>query len=831
MRQFQYLFLLLLISSPSFGFGKKMTDKRPDAAAELLSAFQGTCGSQGAATAAASAQTNLLVTLIETLKSTDACKPYVSSLSQIQTAATQIQALQSSPAYASYQTDQNEIQVLTLALQNTSATSSEYVQIQNTIQTVQNQMYTDQATYNYAKQSVQNSLLVSNSASMLSFGQQMIGANSSTSATTLDQCLAQSPIAALELGSNLLAYGGTFLPAVFGAGVSGIAQLFNLGAEMFRDGQYDAAITEAEADQMPDALNCALESMTDSYCTVSDSYSLVELARENRAPDYTALPLWKGIDLLGRQLPALLNWLQQIENGVPPQQISQATTQIGAINELLNVQEVNLSAIAGINTAIAQYNSISDPSIKNSVLINGIATSALSMAGISTVNGAMAVTSNTDFNTFQASPFVWACWLVNGYTPYTGWDANCPNPGVDNPTSGLPSQLQMADYASILTAKGALLPQILLKFNENWKSAEIQVEALANSDFARVIVTNAVDLISDARENSNGNPLSARQVLANIDAFIQSMIDYNYSGNPQLPVMLSLEKAKIDEAIQQIDGTDANLCPPMPPTMVPGHTQASSAPAHQSAAPPAISPEPSPSPSPSLIPVSPEDCENRRLVRIFTIFGLQNGTQGLSTEIQDLVNTDLQNRFQSGEFPKSKTDLLKTAGSDLYVRLAEVGLGDLGALTDDLNSARGDYETNIRAFREFFENAFEQALEHEAVLTQGEIEANGPNRPHGQKLAQLCMFWLFTANIPGSKYSAGGNWPSPRAEQICSAADYYNGNVNADAKGAFIPAFKISDLVNQLGSATFADRVCTYHNYKIHNQASTLFSGGLNSPQ
>jgi hypothetical protein len=323
---------------------------------------------------------------------------------------------------------------------------------------------------------------------------------------------------------------------------------------------------------------------------------------------------------------------------------------------------------------------------------------------------------------------------------------------------------------------------------QNWKTIEPKVEALANTDFTRSITTNAGALIAAAFEPSDGNPLSPVAVLRNISAFIQGMIDYDYKSNPQLPTQLTLEKAKVDLALQQLEGNDAETCPADP------------------------------------LPVSPQECQTQRLIKLFGIFGLENGSQVFSTDLQNLVSTDLQNRFNSNEFPDDKAEILKAAGMDLFIRLQEAGLGDLDPISTDLNNARGDYETSIRTFREFFAKAVDQAILHELILTAGESATAGPNRPHGQKLAQLCMFWLTTANIPGSKYKSAENWPSAKAQAACEGAEYYNANDGLTPSGTFKPAFNIAELEKALDGMPFDRRVCVFHSYKTRNRANTLYT-------
>lgn len=821
---------------------QKMTDNRPDMASNLQAAFGGSCSSQGAFTAAAQAQNQQLQNAIIELKTSQACAPFVAQIEQMSQAAAQIQATQNSASYRQYQSDQNQIQILTLALQNPSLSSSDVAALSTQLQTTRGNLYSDQATYEAARQTTRSSLIANGANSVLSLGSSLVSTNS---ATDFRQCLQQSPsYMSLALGANLVAAGGSFLPTVYGAGLSAISSLVGIGAQMFSEAQYDSALTEAQWNMMPDALNCALESLTDSYCNVRDSLILTKLANANKNPNFTEMPLYQGIDILGHQLPSLIAWLQKIENGVPPQNAAQAIIQVGAINEELTVEESNISAIAGINTAIAQYNSYAaNPNAANQEFLNGIASSALGLSGASSSGGGTSF-SSSPFTQFQSNPVVWACWLINGYFPFTTFaaaGAKCLDPSavIGSTLNGVPSQSQLVTYLNALTSNGAQVPQVVANINSNWASAESQVQTIVDEDFGRLVVTDSNGLIANANEALNGNPFKPREVLGNIQKFIDNMIVFSgqYGAtNPSLLQYLETEKAKISAVTAQIDNAITGApCPqpsstlahpnPFPnpsngPAVLPFGPRISLAAADLAA-------DPAPSPTPQ-----PTSCMSQRLVQIYTILGLENGTQGFVQEIQDLVNTDLQNRFSASQIPSGVNDILETAGTDLYIRLSEVGLGDLQPITDDLVTAEGDYQSNIRSFREFYQDAFEKTLDRQWELAQNDNNPKeGPYRIQGQKFGRLCLLWFLSANIPGSKFDAGLNFPDDHVQKLCMNAAYYDANGKTDSNGNFTPVFAIRDLAQNMGSSSFQDRVCAYHDFKLHSLAQSLIAGSSSAPQ
>src|SRR4051812_48900706 len=74
-------------------------DQRVDAARDVVTAFQGSCVTTGRWTQAALAHSQALITVMEELKATDACKPFVSTLATIQGLGSQIQSLVQNQSY------------------------------------------------------------------------------------------------------------------------------------------------------------------------------------------------------------------------------------------------------------------------------------------------------------------------------------------------------------------------------------------------------------------------------------------------------------------------------------------------------------------------------------------------------------------------------------------------------------------------------------------------------------------------------------------------------------------------------------------------------------
>src|SRR6185369_13795205 len=97
------------------------------------------------------------------------------------------------------------------------------------------------------------------------------------SSSGIQACLTQYPEVAIELASNLLAIGGSFVSPVYGAIGAIVGQLINLGVEVFRSSASNDALWSLYQAQLPSALGCGLESMTELYCDANDSFELLQV--------------------------------------------------------------------------------------------------------------------------------------------------------------------------------------------------------------------------------------------------------------------------------------------------------------------------------------------------------------------------------------------------------------------------------------------------------------------------------------------------------------------------------------------------------------------------
>jgi len=665
---------------------------------------------------------------------------------------------------------------LTLALQSATPGSTEATNLETAISALRLQMFSDQADYDVDRQVSRRSLLVNQSTAILDWGHQLVTTSSSP---TLAECLRQSPSAVIGMATNLASYGGSFLPGILGAAVSFVGQLISTGLELLREDQYDKTKFASQRNEMPDSLNCALESMTELYCQATDSYTLLDLARRNRLVRYEASPLWKGIDVIDRQLPSLLQWLNEIQNEVPPQDLYQAEKQSAVLKEFYLLNKQSKFAQARINDGLEQARVAGSPDAKQNVLVNAITDLALELAGPSSFSGGSSSSEKSPFSAYNSDSVVWACWLVLGdIDPST-----CP--AGPSGTFGSVSKAELAKYIQYTLHLDAQSPATGPLLNNNWNTFVGKVTVHRQFGFQ---TNDCHQCRRDSRERASA--------IERQPGFSLRCFGKHLALHPR-PHQLWLEqstfkndagsrKAMVDEALRQLTAPDSQVCPAT---------------------------------------TSSRECQVSRITAIFDLFGLRNGSHGFLEDMKALVNIDIQTRFSNGEIPKTAADILKASGEDLFIKLQTAGSLDLDPMASDLATARADIEENVQVFRQFFLPAFQASVRREYNFANQESMSDGPNRPHGQRLAQLCMYWLITGNIPNSSDETRANWPDAETRNMCLSTRYFNANVNPDLQPSApeTPAFRLEALNGKIGGAPFAKRVCTLHKFKIQNRANTLY--------
>ncbi|MFN9066224.1 MAG: hypothetical protein ACK5V3_03280, partial [Bdellovibrionales bacterium] len=111
--------------------------------------------------------------------------------------------------------------------------------------------------------------------------------------------------------------------------LSTIVDFFERLATAKKLAQFDLALGST-------AITCAMEKMNDVYCSAQDTLNAIEKIG-SRFHDNKQDPVWSGVELLEKQIPTLLSWLQKLKSGGGAGTVSDAVKQAE-----IELQEVNL---------------------------------------------------------------------------------------------------------------------------------------------------------------------------------------------------------------------------------------------------------------------------------------------------------------------------------------------------------------------------------------------------------------------------------------------------------------------------------------------------------
>ncbi len=474
----------------------------------LINAFQNSCSSSGRWTDIALKQNDRMVSMFKDLKNNDPCKAVSGSLASIQNLSVQISLLLKNDSFSRYRQAEEKLQELTLALQ-TSQDKSLSQALGNELIKTKLELASARAHDAAISDLNEKNQYEKATAQFAQYIQNLIMESSSIS-----QCLRESPGAAVQLASNLVSLGGSFISPVYGAGAAIVGQLINLGIEFITKQEIDEAVFELYKAKMPQALTCGFESLAASYCQANDAFDLLELQAKsypnnNKSPH----PIWKGMDLLNRRLPRLFQWINKVRNGVTPNDPSEAAKQNRIWEKIYKLDSMNRIVLGMFNENQRLYNKAQgNPTIQESILFQTIRNISWFLANPPS-------RTSTPFADFNSESNLYSCWLAQGPPSVTG----TPCPDYDN-------TVNLSRYINEHFIKNADFISVF----SNWKSILDIVSKTVEVAFSETITVDPESLVTAAFESSADN-LSPFDIIGEVIEFLDQMQD---GGNPRRPGLI-----------------------------------------------------------------------------------------------------------------------------------------------------------------------------------------------------------------------------------------------------------------------------------------------------
>lgn len=729
---------------------------RPDSAPGLIEAFRGGCVSSGKWTDAARSHTQSLQDLFRKLGKDHPCNAFVTRLALIEDYTQSINQLLADESFRSYRVQEENAKELTLAIAQTSDPALQAA-LQDALIEVQVEIARARAESVISKDVNRQDRLKTYSQNLTRYTQQLLA-----DAGDLTTCLRTSPETAVEIATNLIAMGGSLVSPIYGAGSQVIGTLINLGIEAARQSATEQAIWELYGVQMPTALSCGLEAMTELHCQATETHALLTLSAEEQVSRSGAGPeagsAREVLELYSRHLPLLIEWLRELKNGIPPSNSSEAGRRIEAYNRIRQIENQDLLTKADLTQLDRSYQLEPDPRERVSLLITFVRNTANAISPTHT-NG-----YNPTFSSISTNAFQFACWLARGYGA-SDCEKITLQPGTD-----------VESYI-----RGVLAPHLSLEpIHDHWGQIVSAALQRANADY---LETNSLDSRAILQKAKERPPLelSTREILGRIDDFLAAM-----ELHPETPAdrltLLRQTRRMITETTAIIDLPDTEQGPRV-----------------------AVSPSPAPSPSPVPAPLDPDKEFRERVQQIYTLLRLKDGPQFFFERISRFIEWDLNDRMNRGELAGEIGEILKYLGGDIRSRLLAPGSDNIQEISSDLSKARQITEGNIDIFRDFFKTSLAKSVSKLHAASRPPFEdLEGADRPNGQQLGQLCALLLVSG-------ASDSSWPAEVDWKLCEQASYYYpGNPRTT------PSIRLGALREELRASsdqTRKHRMCGYHRY------------------
>lgn len=661
---------------------------RPDVAEDLIDAFASGCSSHGQWTNIALGHTNSIINVLNKIKTSGPCKSLNDDLSQIKALDSQLKFLLNNTDYIAYRSSQENIQELTLALQDPKLDPG----LRTALATA---LTTEQVQFTSLKSKGVTQSFLNASATMGSTMRSLVA-----QAGDMSYCFQESPASALKLATNAMAVGGSFITPVIGAGIGALGALLNGVIDYTRNHATNEALWNAYSSKMPLALTCGLETMTKLYCQASDALELIEFQKSNY-PENGAPPnsFWTGMDILNRRLPVLTKWLFQVKTGVSPSDSTEAQKQIQIWQKIQNLENTDISVVGGLNGTIQLYKSKNTSEAdKLNLLTNAIVGFANGVAP----NCSMGMTCSGPLSSFASTTYYYTCWLVDGYRDVSkGTDPNCPLYKQSDESIEQYVRKNLVGHANIDLLES------------NWKSIFKAAKALADIEFAQTITLNPAELLRQAYFHDQDN-VSPHDVLVMLRDYVKYLLNSDMAKNPNDVPVMTKTLSQINKTLEIIEDR--------------WHPQNSK-------------------PAPSE-PSNDDSMAMSRVRELIEQLDLKHSARAFLQVVSELALTDIQNHLDRGELPTNISEILKTAGVDIRTALSASGVEYLGVVTNDINNSRNQTEDNITNFRKYFGPSLIRAIQKLDEMAhppgqKGEPEF-GVNRPHSQTLAKLCMLTIST---------------------------------------------------------------------------------------
>lgn len=289
-------------------------------AQQLISYFGSGCSVQGDWTKGALSQAQALIATLESIQKDPACQSTAGSIAQLN-------QLKDLTYRLSYSSNESEIlaheraeQELLLAYSEADITQKPLILSQLRFVQIELAKLTgyetaDKANLRLSEHQQSLDLLVAGTQTLL----QQTVANQS--------CWTEKPALLQGIGSLVGAVASSAASASLALPLSAGVQLTGMIIDFARKMKISKQINTIARGLQATAYQCTFESLAQQWCGANDAINAIELKARATVSKEPEDVLWEGVKLIDRDLPVLLDWLEQVRAGVEPANLSAAEMQ------------------------------------------------------------------------------------------------------------------------------------------------------------------------------------------------------------------------------------------------------------------------------------------------------------------------------------------------------------------------------------------------------------------------------------------------------------------------------------------------------------------------
>jgi hypothetical protein len=530
-------------------------------------------------------------------------------------------------------------------------------------------------------------------------------------------CLIKSP----TLLSSLSSIGTSFAAAMVTGGASlGYAAASNVLGYVFeyiRKSDLNKDIQKLGQATYVSAYQCVLESISNQWCQAQEASDLIDLKMSyaKTEPDTFS----KGVRILNRELPVLIDWLNSVRAATDPQNSSISNRQIDFLNRDNALRGWRLKSIGLIGEEKvklpASLNSDQDKARQFTILKNAIA--SMSPRSEGPKNPIL------DIATAREIPWIIAGIPIDDVPSATDSGGNVVVTSLNSFTPKLfLAEPKLANYYPLDPA------EIEKGINDLFQQAEDTLSQQRNN----VLLADPEILFWDAETPRNVGNIRGIQPIESINNIL---IYFNRHFSKEFQYLYSQSQAQLQDHIDDPYNNDP-LCPALDPANAENNKE--------------------------RIYVQTRNvlCDiknqinyfkkdpNERLNAIFEVANLENGTTAIENRVKKTMRVILTRVLEKASGDKLPIHAKLLVVNDIIDELTQYGKSNLTTQKFDIQESLQANEMTLQSFAEIFSDGISKTLK--AVAIRSKVQ---PNR--SQLLAKYCSLLLA---IP--------DWSKPELKKI-----------------------------------------------------------------